>query len=64
MCTVVQKYTVLRAVTSRVLCVVQEYTALSRELSQVKDRLIHREEEITELKSERNNTRVSFSLVF
>ena len=37
---------------------------LSRELGQVKDQLSHREEEITELKSERNNTRVCAALMF
>ena len=41
------------------LFLIQEYTAISRELGQVKDQLVQRDEEISELKSERNNTRVS-----
>lgn len=36
----------------------QEYTVLNRELSKMKDQLMVREDEISELKSERNNTRL------
>ena len=36
----------------------QDVASLGKELGEVQERLIEREEEISELKAERNNTRV------
>ena len=41
----------------------QKYASLVRELAAAKEKAEEKEEEVMELKSERNNTRVSGSLI-
>jgi len=46
-----------------VLRCVQECAQLSKELTELQERLSERDDEISELKAERNNTRVSMTSV-
>jgi len=41
----------------------QEFAALTKELNACREQLLEKEEEISELKAERNNTRVSIQQI-